>query len=114
MKTFVQPGRTVTVTAPAAVTSGDGLLIGALFGVAMSTAANGATVEAVVEGIVDVKKNTSTAIAVGDRIYWDNTAKECNKTATGNFHVGVAVAAAQASDTTVRLHLSMRVPASGA
>jgi len=39
MKNFVQPGKTITLTAPYAVTSGDGLLVGSVFGVAAGTAA---------------------------------------------------------------------------
>ena len=38
MKNYVQPGNTITLTAPYAVTSGDGLLVGAIFGVAAGTA----------------------------------------------------------------------------
>ena len=40
MKNFVQPGSTITLTAPYAVASGDGLLVGAIFGVAAGDAAN--------------------------------------------------------------------------
>ena len=46
MKNYVQPGNTLTLTAPYAVTSGDGLLVGSIFGVAGGDAASGATVEA--------------------------------------------------------------------
>ena len=45
MKNFVQPGNTITLTAPYAVTSGDGLLVGAIFGVAAGTAAIGEAVD---------------------------------------------------------------------
>jgi len=38
MKNYVQPGNTITLTAPYAVASGDGLLVGAIFGVASGTA----------------------------------------------------------------------------
>ena len=34
MKNYVQPGNTITLTAPYAVVSGDGLLVGSIFGVA--------------------------------------------------------------------------------
>ena len=34
MKNFIQPGNTITLAAPAAVTSGSGLLVGAIFGIA--------------------------------------------------------------------------------
>ena len=42
MKNFVQRGENIAVPAPAAVTSGAGVLIGALFGVANGDADTGA------------------------------------------------------------------------
>ena len=42
MRNYVQPGNTVTVTAPYSVLSGAGVLVGSLFGVA-STSATGNT-----------------------------------------------------------------------
>ena len=47
MKNYVQPGKTITLAAPYAVAAGDGLLVGAIFGVATATAGNGEAVEAV-------------------------------------------------------------------
>ena len=41
MKNYVQPGNTITLTAPYAVTSGDGLLVGSIFGIASGAAALG-------------------------------------------------------------------------
>ena len=44
----------------------------------------------------------------GDKVYWDNTAKETTKTATSNTLIGVAVEAVSngASDTVGRLRLN--------
>jgi predicted RecA/RadA family phage recombinase len=93
MKNYVQPGNTITLTAPYAVTSGDGLLVGAIFGVAAGTAILGDPVETAVEGVYDLKKVASQAWAAGDRIYWDNTAKQTTKTLTSNTLIGVATEA---------------------
>ena len=93
MKNYVQPGNTITLTAPYAVTSGDGLLVGAIFGVAAGTAALGEAVETAVEGVFDLKKVASQAWATGDKIYWDNTNKEATKTATANTLIGIATEA---------------------
>ena len=41
---YVQPGKTITLAAPYAVSSGDGLLVGAIFGVATASAAIGEAV----------------------------------------------------------------------
>ena len=93
MKNYVQPGNTITLTAPYAVTSGDGLLVGAIFGVAAGAAALGEAVETAVEGVYDLKKVASQAWAAGDKIYWDNTAKQTTKTLTSNTLIGVATEA---------------------
>lgn len=93
MKNYVQPGNFITLTAPYAVASGDGLLVGAIFGVASSTAALGEAVETAVEGVYDLKKVASQAWAAGDKIYWDNTAKNTTKTLTSNTLIGVATEA---------------------
>ena len=61
---------------------GDGLLVGSIFGIACADAASGETVEATVVGVFDLKKTASQAWAAGDKLYWDNTAREATKTAT--------------------------------
>ena len=108
MKNYVQPGNTITLTAPYAVTSGDGLLIGSIFGVAAGTAAVGEAVEAALTGVYDLKKVASQAWAAGDKVYWDNTAKEATKTTTSNTLIGVAVIAVAggAGDTIGRVRLN--------
>jgi predicted RecA/RadA family phage recombinase len=93
MKNYVQPGNVITLTAPYAVASGDGLLVGAIFGVAAGTAILGDPVETAVEGVYDLKKVASQAWAAGDKIYWDNTAKQTTKTLTSNTLIGVATEA---------------------
>lgn len=112
MKTFIQPGDSLTVTAPYAVTSGQGVLVGALFGIAAYDAALGATVEIQTQGVFDISKQPALAITAGARVFWDDTNRRLTTTATGNYQVGIATAAALAADTTVRAWLN-RVPASG-
>lgn len=108
MKNYIQPGNTVTLTAPYDVSSGDGFLVGSVFGVATGAALNGAAVEAALVGVFDLKKAGSQAWAAGDKIYWDNTAKEATKTASGNTLIGVAVEAVGggAGDTVGRVRLN--------
>ena len=108
MKNYVQPGNTITLTAPYAVSSGDGLLVGSIFGVAAGTAALGEAVEAALTGVYDLKKVASQAWAAGDKVYWDNTAKEATKTTTSNTQIGVAVVAVAggASDIIGRVRLN--------
>ena len=108
MKNYVQPGNTITLTAPSDVASGDGLLVGSIFAVATGNATNGETVEADLVGIFNLTKAASQAWSVGDKIYWDNTAKVATKTASGNTAIGVAVEAVGggASDTIGRVRLN--------
>ncbi|RDD72144.1 DUF2190 family protein [Paracoccus versutus] len=108
MKNYVQPGATLTLTAPYAVTSGDGLLVGAIFGVAAGAAASGATVEAALTGIFDLTKIGSQAWTLGARVYWDDTNKRCTTVATDNTLIGVAVEAVAggAGDTIGRVRLN--------
>ena len=108
MKNYVQPGATLTLTAPYAVTSGDGLLVGSIFGVATGAAASGATVEAALTGVFDLTKIGSQAWTVGAKVYWDDTNKRCTTVATDNTLIGVAVdaVAGGAGDTIGRVRLN--------
>ena len=108
MKNYVQPGTTITLTAPYAVTSGDGLLVGSIFGVAAGDAASGATVEAALTGVLDLTKVGSQAWTVGAKVYWDDTNKRCTTVATDNTLIGVAVEAVAggAGDTIGRVRLN--------
>jgi predicted RecA/RadA family phage recombinase len=93
MRTYIQPGHAITLLAPYAVESGDGLLVGAIFGVASHDAASGAEVETQLSGVLDLAKTASQAWTAGARVYWDNTAKRVTNVATDNTLVGVAVLA---------------------
>jgi predicted RecA/RadA family phage recombinase len=115
MRNYIQPGDSLAVAVPYAggVTAGQGMLVGALFGVAASDGAQNATIEAQTQGVFDITKEPALAITAGARVFWDNTNRRLTTTATGNFCVGIATQAALAADATVRVWLS-RVPASGA
>jgi predicted RecA/RadA family phage recombinase len=109
MKNFVQPGATVTVTAPYALSAGDGALVGILFGIACGTYLNGATdAELLTEGVFDITA-LSTDTASGTAFvaaYWDNTNKRITTTVGSNTKVGVIVAAKINGDTTARVRLN--------
>ena len=108
MKNYVQPGNTITLTAPYAVTSGDGLLVGSIFGVASGTAALGEPVEATLAGVFDITKIGSQAWTAGAKVYWDDTNKRCTNVATSNTLIGVATEAVAggAGDTIGRVRLN--------
>jgi predicted RecA/RadA family phage recombinase len=112
MKAYIQPGRALTVTAPAGgVLSGHGILIGTLFGIAQYDAIEGAELEILTEGVVEVGKTSALQIEVGDRLFWDATNKVVNKTATAQVCVGIAVSAAANPSGTVRIKLGAVTPA---
>ena len=106
MKNFVQPGDTLTLPAPYDVLSGGGALVGSIFGVAAEDALSGADVDLVVEGVFTLPKTSALAIAIGDHVYWDDTAKVVNKTSGGNTLVGVAVSVAANPSGTVDVRLN--------
>jgi predicted RecA/RadA family phage recombinase len=114
MRNYVQPGNSLAIAVPYAggILSGQGVLVGALFGVAASDGAQNAIIEAATQGVFDITKEPALAITAGARVFWDNTNRRITTTATGNFQVGIASLAALAADTTVRVWLN-RVPAIG-
>lgn len=108
MKNFIQDGDTLTVTAPYALLSGQGCLVGSIFGVACSDALISTEVEIKTTGVFDLVKAGSQEWTVGARIYWDDTAKVCTTTAASNKLIGVAAAAvgSGAGETIGRVRLT--------
>ena len=94
MKNYVDSGETFAGTAPRALTSGEGCLIGAIFGFAANAAASGAEVVLYREGRFTHAKTSAQAWTVGARLYWDDTNHVLTTSAAGNLPVGVAAAAA--------------------
>lgn len=88
------PGNIVEVPAPYALASGGGALVGALFGVAVTSAASGAIVPLDTKGIFFLPKNSAEAWTIGQALYWDNTNYVVTTTSTANTKIGVAVAVA--------------------
>lgn len=65
---FVQPGENLTVTAPEAVVSGDGVIVGDLFGIASFDAETAEDVVLVTEGVFTLNKVSTDAIAQCERV----------------------------------------------
>lgn len=98
MKNLVrQKADNLTLPAPYAVVSGGGALIGSIFGVASTDAASGADCVFVTRGEFTFPKAASQAWTIGQKIYWDNTAKVMTSVATNNTLVGVATKAVGSS-----------------
>lgn len=107
MKNFIQKGCALTLAAPYDVLSGAGAQVGALFGIAAFDALSGADVVLHREGVFDLGKVSAQSWAVGDTIYWDNSAKlATNVKGTANLRIGKAVAVAANPSATGRLVLA--------
>lgn len=105
MKNFLGHSNDQMLTAPVAVASGGGALVGAIFGVAKTNIAQGQRGPFCLTGKFELPKDAN-AIAEGARVYWDNTNKVMTATANGNTLVGVATLAALAATTTVHVRLN--------
>lgn len=105
MKNKVQTGLVIGVLAPANVLSGQGVLVGSLFGVASCDAANGTPVEIERTGVFDITAAPADTGNQGAKIYWDNTALRLTTTAASNTLVGALTRAKAAGDLTARVLL---------
>lgn len=106
MRNHVQPGNVLTFTAAAPVKSGDGVTMGALFGVAATDAATGHEFEAAVVGVYRLPK-AADDIAAGARVYWDASEGEVttDDDEGGNRPIGAATEAAGTAAATVAVRL---------
>jgi predicted RecA/RadA family phage recombinase len=105
MKNHIQPGRTLTIPAPADVVSGGVVVAGSIVGVANGDALAGADVDVDVEGVFELEKVSALAINLGDTVYYDAATKLVNKTASGNTKAGYATAAAANPSASVPVRL---------
>lgn len=106
MKNFVESGEYLSLAAaPYAVTSGQGVHVTAIFGIAVADALISTPVEIVTKGVFDITKEPALAIALGARVFWDPTNRRITTVTTSAFCVGICVAAALAGDSTVRVLL---------
>ena len=106
MKNYIQPGDTITVPAPTGgALSGDPVLVGSLFGVAAYTAAEAADLEITTEGVFTLPKAAGATFAIGDKVFFDATAKVVTATASGNKLIGSALLVAGGSDAIARVRL---------
>jgi predicted RecA/RadA family phage recombinase len=102
MRNLVQTGDVISLTAPAAVGAGEGVLVGTIFGVAVNGAASGAPVETRVTGVFELPKVSAQAWTEGAAIYWITADGVCTTSASGNTLIGKATAAA-ANPSTIGL-----------
>lgn len=100
MKNWVQSGEQLSIAAaPYAVTSGQGLQMGSIFGVAVVSAAISTPVEVATEGVFALTKQAAQAWTQGQPLYWDNAGRQVTTTVGSNKLIGYAALAAAAPDT---------------
>jgi len=99
-------GDVIDYVAPAAIVSGQVLLIGLRIGVALANIASGAVGAVRVLGIFTIAKLTTDVVAQGALLYWDNTNFRLTVTPTANTLAGFATVAAGNGATTVEISLN--------
>ena len=106
MQNYIQNGHVITLAAPTGgIASGEGLIVGNIFGVAAYSAAYGDPVEVAITGVYKLPKASAAVLTVGTCVSWDNTAKNINVPGAGRFPVGVATEAAGNGITSVAVRL---------
>jgi predicted RecA/RadA family phage recombinase len=106
MRNYLQRGDVISIAAPAGgVLSCQGILIGNLFGIAATDAAEGQTFELATRGVYNLPKAANVALAAGDRVSWDAANNQIVAPAAGMAPVGIVVLAAANGTTSVRVRL---------
>ena len=105
MKNYVSEGTVVTVAAPSGgVVSGQGVVVGSIFGVAVESAAATVDVAVQVEGVFDLAKDSSV-FSQGSKVF-ATTSGIATLTTTQLGPIGYATIAALTGDATVRTRLA--------
>lgn len=99
---LVQEGCYVSLTAPYAVASGGGALVGSIFGIAVTALANGEVGTFGLEGVRTLPKATgaSTGGSQGAKAYWNNTNKNVTAASAGNSLIGAFLTTCADGDAT--------------
>ena len=99
---LIQSGNVLTFAnaTGAAVASGQPLIVGDLFTVALTDIPNGSIGALAVTGVYELAAVTTAAINPGQKVYFDATAEKITPTATDNTFAGYAWAAKASSAAT--------------
>lgn len=104
-KNFHSEGVTLSILAPATLSSGDVIVAGELKGIAATDADSSDLVAVTVEGVFQLPKLSTAAFDLGEAVFWDVADGQCNEDNT-NPVLGYAVAAAANSSATVLVELT--------
>jgi len=108
MKNFIQEGERLALAAPYARSAGEGALVGATFGVAVTDLANGEVGTFALEGVFTLTKATgaSTGGAQGARAYWVAGSKSVSAVSSSNTLIGVFANTCADGDATANVRLN--------
>lgn len=108
MKNFIQEGDSLPFAAPYARSAGEGALIGATFGVAVTDLANAEVGTFMLEGVFTLAKATgaSTGGSAGAKAYWVTASKSVSAASSGNTLIGVFTATCADADATANVRLN--------
>ena len=101
---YVNSCERMEITAGATIASGDGVLVGNVFGVALGKGVSGDKIVLATEGVFILPK-AAVGITQGAKLYWDATNKVLTTTASGNMLVALAWKAAASGAATVEAAL---------
>jgi predicted RecA/RadA family phage recombinase len=107
-QSYLQAGDIIQFTAASTIDSGDVVPVGnQQLGVALVDIATSATGSVAIQGVFELKKNTSDAIVIGQKLWWNATAKEViNEPAINAWFIGYAFKAAGASAPKAHVQLA--------
>lgn len=108
MKNQVQKGDVLDLSVADGKNSGDGILVGNIFGVlAEDNSSGGAAIRAVaVEGVFTLPKLSSDDMAVGEKVNWNDSNDELQEATSDLDNVATVVEAAGNGVTTVKVKLT--------
>lgn len=105
---ILDDGEQIDITASGNVTSGQLLVAGQMFGVALISGVSGDRIPVAtgVRATLPKMNAASNAFTVGANVHWDATNAVVTASATSNLKIGVATAAAATSDATAIVRLN--------
>lgn len=103
---FIGDSLTLIVGVGEIVKSGDIVLRNDIIAIASNDGIEGDEITGQLEGVFEVPKEAPLVISMGDKLYFDATAKKVTKTAMGNTPCGHAYQDALSAATTAYLRLA--------
>jgi predicted RecA/RadA family phage recombinase len=109
---FIQPGVSIEITLGADAVSGEARELAAdgLVGVFSADGLSGEKVTMHIEGVFELPRDAADTFAVGDKVYWNETAGEVTTDALETF-MGFATEAGGPSAGNIKVKLLGNVPA---